>query len=62
MWETYNVPGTSGNQNWSLRLPDDFETMKTINLPLILKKAIIARGEKFASKNKKIIKELDEIQ
>lgn len=61
MWDTYNIPGTSGNQNWSLRLPDNFETMPTINLPLILKKAIIARGSSFISKNKKIIEELNEI-
>ncbi len=62
MNETYNVPGTSGDKNWSLRLPNNFEEMQTINLPLILKKAIIARGSKFANANKKLIEELDEIQ
>jgi len=62
MDQTYNTPGTSGDKNWSLRLPDNFEDMKPINLPLILKKAIIARGSKFAQDNKKIIEELDEIQ
>ena len=62
MNETYNTPGTSGDRNWSLRLPDNFEDMKPINLPLILKKAIIARGKEFAKANKKIIEELDEIQ
>ena len=62
MNETYNTPGTSGDRNWSLRLPDNFEDMKPINLPLILKKAIIARGKEFANANKKIIEELDEIQ
>ena len=36
--------------------------MQPINLPLILKKAIIARGSKFTEENKKIIEELDEIQ
>ena len=61
MSETYNVPGTSGDKNWSLRLPDNFETMPVINLPLILKKAIISRGSDFAHKNKKIIEDLDEI-
>lgn len=61
MNETYNVPGTSGDKNWSLRLPDNFEEMETINLPVILKKAIIARGSDFANANKKIIEELDEI-
>lgn len=62
MNETYNVPGTSGDKNWSLRLPNNFEEMQTINLPLILKKAIIARGSEFANANKKLIEELDEIQ
>jgi len=62
MAQTYNTPGTSGDKNWSLRLPNNFATMQTINLPEILKKAIIARGSDFANKNKKIIEELDEIQ
>ncbi len=62
MTETYNVPGTSGDKNWSLRLPNNFEQMQTIDLPRLLKKAIIARGSKFANDNKKIIEELDEIQ
>lgn len=62
MDKTYNTPGTSGDKNWSLRLPDNFTQMETINLPLILKKAIIARGSEFAQQNKEIIEELDEIQ
>ncbi|MGN0031751.1 MAG: 4-alpha-glucanotransferase [Candidatus Gastranaerophilaceae bacterium] len=61
MNETYNTPGTSGDKNWSLRLPDNFEQMQTINLSLILKKAIIARGSEFAKANKNIIEELDAI-
>lgn len=62
MNETYNVPGTSGDKNWSLRLPDNYKEMQTINLPLLLKKAIIARGKEFVNKNQKLIEELDEIQ
>lgn len=61
MSETYNTPGTSGDKNWSLRLPDNFEEMETINLPLLLKKAIIARGSDFVNANKEIIEELNEI-
>ncbi len=61
MNETYNTPGTSGDKNWSLRLPDNFAQMETINLPIILKKAIIARGSEFANANRNIIEELDEI-
>lgn len=60
--QTYNTPGTSGDKNWSLRLPNNFAQMETINLPLLLKKAIIARGSEFAKANKNIIEELDEIQ
>jgi 4-alpha-glucanotransferase len=62
MSETYNTPGTSGDRNWSLRLPDNFDQMNTIDLPQILKKAIISRGKKFADKNRGIIEELDEIK
>jgi 4-alpha-glucanotransferase len=62
MNDTYNTPGTAGDKNWSLRLPDNFEKMIPINLPQILKKAIMARGSKFAQENKKLIEELDEIQ
>ena len=62
MSQTYNTPGTSGDKNWSLRLPENFEDMETINLPRLLKKAIIARGSEFANANKEIIGELDEIQ
>lgn len=61
MNETYNTPGTSGDKNWSLRLPANFEDMETINLPLLLKKAIIARGSDFANTNKELIEELNEI-
>ena len=61
MSQTYNTPGTSGDKNWSLRLPENFADMETINLPLLLKKAIIARGSEFANANKEIIGELDEI-
>ena len=61
MSQTYNTPGTSGDKNWSLRLPENFEEMTPINLPLLLKKAIIARGSAFANAHKEIIEELDEI-
>ncbi len=61
MNETYNTPGTSGDKNWSLRLPANFEEMEPINLPLLLKKAIIARGSSFANANKELIEELNEI-
>ena len=67
--QTYNTPGTSGDKNWSLRLPDNFEELYLknakdctgLNLPLILKMAIEARGSKFASKHKGLLKDLQEL-
>lgn len=61
IYDVYNRPGTSGDANWSLRLPDNFKSLNSINLANILKLAIIARGDEFASKNHKLIKELSEI-
>ena len=59
--DVYNVPGTSGDANWSLRLPDNFKDLTPIDLPEILKQAIISRGKDFAEKNAKLIEELSEI-
>ncbi len=56
--ETYNTPGTSGDQNWSLRLSNEFEEHETIDLCAILKAAIIARGKEFATKNAVLIEKL----
>jgi 4-alpha-glucanotransferase len=56
--ETYNTPGTSGDQNWSLRLPNNFEEITPIDLHAILKAAIIARGKDFASKHAALIEKL----
>lgn len=60
VYDVYNRPGTSGDKNWSLRLPDNYKELQTINLANILKLAIIARGKEFAEKNEKLIKELEE--
>lgn len=61
IYDVYNRPGTSGDENWSLRLPDNFKDLCPINLANILKLAIIARGKEFADKNSKLIEELSEI-
>ena len=69
IYEVYNRPGTSGSQNWSLRMPNNFEEFylhqlregKGLNLPLILKLAIEARGLNFIKKHEKLIKELNEL-
>ena len=68
--DTYNKPGTSGDANWSLRLPNNFEEVYlnnisedglALNLPLILKMAINARGTDFAKKHEKLLKELEKL-
>lgn len=59
--DVYNRPGTSGDANWSLRLPDNFKELAPIDLPEILKQAIISRGSDFANKNAQLIGELGEI-
>jgi len=65
--DVYNKPGTSGDQNWSLRLPDNFEEFyfaqlekgKGLNLPEILKLAIEARGQKFINGNTELLEKLE---
>ena len=67
--DVYNKPGTKKKKNWSLRMPDNYEEVycnnckngTALNLPLILKMAIEARGSEFAKKNAKLIKELEEL-
>ena len=41
---------------------ENYKEMETINLPLLLKKAIIARGKEYVQANKELIEELNEIQ
>lgn len=67
--ETYNVPGTSGDKNWSLRIPDNFEEVyynnlqnfEALNLPLALSYAIKARGREFANQNKELLEKLESL-
>ena len=56
--DVYNRPGTSGDENWSLRLPNNFKELQPIDLAEILTIAINSRGKKFAQKNEKLLKEL----
>lgn len=68
--DVYNRPGTSGEGNWNLRLPNNFEeyfcdkikTQEAINLPLILQLSIEARGSEFAESHAKLIEDLKSIQ
>ena len=59
--DVYNVPGTSGDTNWSLRLPNNYKELNAIDLPEILKMAIESRGKEFAEKNHKLIESLNNI-
>ncbi len=67
--EVYNKPGTSGDPNWTLRLPDEFEEFykqglcecKALNLPLVISYAIRARGAEFATKNNELLCELGKL-
>lgn len=65
--EVYNRPGTSGDPNWTLRLPDSFEEVyeqnlkngDALNLPLAIIYAIKARGVDFENENKALIEKLE---
>lgn len=67
--EVYNVPGTSGDPNWTLRLTSDFEekyyekvnSFEALNLPLALYYAIKARGNDFALKHNELLSELQKL-
>ena len=69
LYDVYNRPGTSGDQNWSLRIPNNYEEVyannlkegKALNLPLILKLAIEARGKDFATKHQDVINKLNDL-
>lgn len=64
--ERYNMPGTSGSENWSLRIPNSYECYlqeqlakkEAVNIPEVLIMAIEARGNKFAKKHNDIIEDL----
>lgn len=56
--DVYNKPGTSGDENWSLRLPKPIYELQPIDLGEILAMAIRARGSEFAKKHSKLIEKL----
>ena len=67
--EVYNKPGTSGDSNWTLRLPDNFKEFyaqnvksgDALNLPLALIYAIKARGRDFAADNTPLLERLEKL-
>lgn len=64
--ERYNMPGTSGSENWSLRIPNNYECYyqeqlskgEAMNIPEVLIMAIEAKGHKFAEKHNDVIENL----
>jgi len=64
--ERYNMPGTSGSENWSLRIPNGYECYfqeqlskcEAVNLLEVLIMAIEAKGHKFAEKHNDVIENL----
>lgn len=60
--QAYNTPGTTGNDNWTLRLNSDYKDTYykslenddwAINMPEILQTAVIAKFDQEVSKNQK---------
>ena len=68
--DVYNKPGTSGDKNWSLRIPDNFEDFyfeqlkkdKGLNLAEVLRIAMESRGKDFVLKNKDLINQLENLE
>jgi 4-alpha-glucanotransferase len=67
MREVYNRPGTVGPENWSLRVPPDFEDLharraregSALDLPAALAAAMRARGPAFAAAHRPLLARLD---
>ena len=64
--ERYNMPGTSGSENWSIRIPNNYECYfqeqvakgEAMNILEVLILAIEAKGHKFAQKHNDVIENL----
>ncbi|MBR5303737.1 MAG: 4-alpha-glucanotransferase [Candidatus Gastranaerophilales bacterium] len=67
--EVYNVPGTSGDPNWTLRLEDDFAKLysdklkseEALNLPLVMIYAMKARGWEFYKNHQELLEKLESL-
>ncbi len=70
MKETYNRPGTVSDDNWSLRVPPDYQARyaedaaagRAFNVPAALTLAIRARGAEFARVHAGLLLELEQEQ
>ncbi len=67
--EVYNVPGTSGDPNWTLRLNDNFvdfyseklRSEEALNLPLVMIYAMKARGWDFYKNHQELLDKLESL-
>ena len=67
--EVYNTPGTSGDPNWTLRLPNNFEefykeklrSQEALNLPLVMIYAMKARGWEFYKNHQELLEKLESL-
>ncbi len=67
--EVFNAPGTVNEDNWCLRVPNDYERVyeerlggdAALNLPKALSMAMRARGEDFAEAHRELIERLAEM-
>ncbi len=67
--EVYNTPGTSGDPNWTLRLPNNFvdfyreklNSNEALNLPLVMIYAMKARGWNFYKNHQDLLEELEKL-
>ena len=68
MRDRYNMPGTSSEANWSLRVPQNYECLyycqiaagEALNLPEVLVMAIESKDEAFIAKHRGLIEKLRE--
>jgi 4-alpha-glucanotransferase len=69
MRETYNAPGTVSEENWSLRVPNDYrrgyaeklESDEALNLPKALALALRAGGEEARARHRGLIAALERL-
>ena len=67
--DIYNMPGVVSDDNWSLRLPIDYERRyrddlaqnRALNLPGILAMALRARGESLGEEHRRLAERLEEL-
>ena len=67
--EVYNTPGTSGDPNWTLRLPNNFvefykeklKSQEALNLPLVMIYAMKARGWEFYKNHQELLDKLEQL-